>query len=176
MEGARLAQPRTEGDRNYLISKLHHLRAWIGASDRLDEGTWTWEDGSDVSPLTWNPSEVRLRFVVALPADAPLAFLAAHPWTLPFVVRSPTALKQRVASNSTRSASLTTCRAVTLCLFTASTRRRKPQWTPWLSRGCRAPWSSTHVSLRTSLRQRCDRFWQPSQLCADKASARRTLP
>ena len=56
-EEARLASVLSEEEQHEVnaVGGIHHWATWIGASDRDNEGEWTWVDGSPWSFTNWGP-------------------------------------------------------------------------------------------------------------------------
>ncbi|GFR65239.1 collectin-10 [Elysia marginata] len=52
-EGGTLAMPKTKPVNDFLIQEMRRRgfveQMWIGMHDRVDEGSWMWEDGSDAA-------------------------------------------------------------------------------------------------------------------------------
>jgi len=55
--GAVLASVNSQADQDIVFSLAGSTGAWLGLSDFLDEGKFSWTDGSDVSFTNWRPGQ-----------------------------------------------------------------------------------------------------------------------
>lgn len=55
--GGKLASIHCAAENEFFTSAFAGAEFWIGANDKIDEGTFVWEDKSDFSYKNWNSGE-----------------------------------------------------------------------------------------------------------------------
>ena len=93
-EEARLASVLSEEEQHEVnaVGGIHHWATWIGASDRENEGEWTWVDGSPWSFTNWGPyyknTENRNCIVMYMMDEGEWDSLRSCTYKLPFLCKA----------------------------------------------------------------------------------------